>query len=110
MILFSVLMLTAQVAAPPAAPAMPVQATAPAAAPAKVKEKKICKTDPESDPGSHMVKTTCHTQAEWNHVVTEDDSALTADASGRVRRNGVPVAPGDPAWVVPPEVRAHAVC
>ena len=51
-----------------------------------------------------------NTWGEWNHVVTEGESALTADASGRVWRDGVPVAPGDPAWVVPPEVRAHAVC
>ena len=62
MILFSVLMLSAQVAAAPAAPAIPVQATEPT----KAKEKKICKTDPESDPGSHMVKRICHTQSEWN--------------------------------------------
>ena len=39
----------------------------PAATPAKpAKEKKICKTDPESDPGSHMVKRICHTETEWN--------------------------------------------
>jgi len=62
-VLFSVLMLASEPAA--AAPvAVAPSATAPAAAPKK--EKKICKTDPESDPGSHMVKTTCHTQAEWN--------------------------------------------
>ena len=47
----------------------PSVAPAPAAtaAPAKqAKEKKICKTDPESDPGSHMVKRICHTETEWN--------------------------------------------
>lgn len=50
-----------------AAPDQPVAGTpAEAAAPAKpVKEKKICKTD-DADPGSHMVKRTCKTQAEWN--------------------------------------------
>ena len=44
-------------------------ATAPAVAeaPAKpVKDKKICKTDPNSDPGSHMVKRVCHTESEWH--------------------------------------------
>ena len=51
-----------------------------------------------------------NTRAEWNRVVAEGESALTADASGRVWRDGAPVAPGDPAWVVPPEVRANAVC
>src|SRR3954465_8533488 len=51
-----------------------------------------------------------NTRGEWNRVVSEGESTLTADASGRVRRNGVPVAPGDPAWVVPVEVRANAVC
>jgi hypothetical protein len=50
-----------------------------------------------------------NTRGEWNRVVAEGESALTADASGRVWRDGAPVAPGDPAWVVPPEVRAHAV-
>ena len=41
-------------------------APAPATEPAKpAKEKKICRTDPESDPGSHMVKRVCHTQSEW---------------------------------------------
>jgi hypothetical protein len=47
----------------------PSVAPAPAAtaAPAKqAKEKKICKTDPESDPASHMVHRICHTQEEWN--------------------------------------------
>ena len=34
-------------------------------APAKAKEKKICKTD-DADPGSHMIKRTCKTQAEWD--------------------------------------------
>jgi hypothetical protein len=50
-----------------AAPDQPVEATPTAApAPAKpIKEKKICKTD-DADPGSHMVKRTCKTQAEWD--------------------------------------------
>ena len=48
-----------QPAPPPAAATVPAP-TKPA------KEKKICKTDPESDPGSHMVKRICHTQTEWN--------------------------------------------
>jgi len=51
-----------------------------------------------------------NTRSEWNRVVTEGESALTADASGRVLRNGALIAPGDPAWIVPPEVRANAVC
>jgi len=56
----------------PAAPA----ATAPA--PAKpVKEKKICKTDPDSDPASHMVKRTCKTAAEW-----QDQGVLGSSRSG----------------------------
>ena len=45
-------------------PAPVPSAAAPAAA-KPAKEKKICKTDPESDPGSHMVKRICHTQSEW---------------------------------------------
>ena len=64
MILFSVLMLAAQATAAPPATA---ETTVPAAAPAKVKEKQVCKVDPESDPGSHMVKRICHTQSEWNN-------------------------------------------
>jgi hypothetical protein len=54
-----------------AAPDQPAQAT-PTAAPAlakPVKEKQICKTDPEADPGSHMVKRVCHTESEWNKGV-----------------------------------------
>ena len=50
-----------------AAPDQPAAAT-PAAAPAPAKpakEKKICKTD-DADPGSHMIKRTCKTQAEWS--------------------------------------------
>ena len=54
-----------------AAPDQSTQA-APTAAPeaAKpVKEKLVCKTDPEADPGSHMVKRVCHTQSDWNKGV-----------------------------------------
>jgi len=37
-----------------------------APAPAKpAKDKKICKTDPNSDPAAHMVKRTCKTAVEW---------------------------------------------
>ncbi len=44
----------------------PVAAATTAPEPAKpVKEKKICKTE-DADPGSHMIKRTCKTQAEWN--------------------------------------------
>ena len=43
-------------------------APAEASAPAKpVKEKKICKADPEADSGSHMVRRICHTQSEWDN-------------------------------------------
>ena len=55
-----------------AAPDQPAQATPTAASPAPakpVKEKQICKTDPEADPGSHMVKRVCHTESEWNKGV-----------------------------------------
>jgi hypothetical protein len=45
-------------------------------APAKAKEKKICKTD-DADPGSHMIKRTCKTQAEW-----DQQSVLGSDRSG----------------------------
>ena len=44
--------------------------TAPAtdsATPKPVKEKKICKADPEADSGSHMVRRICHTQSEWDN-------------------------------------------
>lgn len=59
----------------------PDQAAIPApvttAVPAKpTKEKKICKTE-DSDPGSHMVKRICKTEAEWLHQqgVLESDRA-----------------------------------
>jgi hypothetical protein len=45
---------------------------------------------------------------EWHELAPEEEVELMADAGGRVRRRGEPVAPGDPAWVVPEEVRAGA--
>jgi hypothetical protein len=47
--------------------------------------------------------------AEWEAVACEHEVALTADASGRVRRRGAP-ARDDLAWVIPDEVRARALC
>ena len=56
-----------------AAPDQPTEA-APTAVPAPAaakpaKEKQVCKTDPNADPGSHMVKRICHTQSEWDKGV-----------------------------------------
>jgi len=50
-----------------------------------------------------------NSQAEWDDVAEEHQVELTADADGRVRRRGRPVAPGGRAWVVPAAVRAHAL-
>jgi hypothetical protein len=55
-------LLSSAAAAPDQAVAMPTTAPAPAK---PVKEKKICKTE-DSDPGSHMVRRICKTQAEWD--------------------------------------------
>lgn len=68
---------TAQEQAPPAAPT----ATAPASA-KPAKEKKICKTDPESDPGSHMVKRTCKTASEWQQQGVLESSRSGFSISG----------------------------
>jgi hypothetical protein len=46
---------------------------------------------------------------EWDDLTPEEGVELTADAEGRVRRRGEPVAPGDPAWGVPGEVCAGAL-
>jgi hypothetical protein len=46
---------------------------------------------------------------EWDDLAPEEGVELTADAEGRVRRRGEPVAPGDPAWMVPGEVCAGAL-
>jgi hypothetical protein len=46
---------------------------------------------------------------EWRDVATEDQVELTADGDGRVRRRGVPVAVGGPAWVLPMTVRERAL-
>lgn len=57
--------LLASASATPAQPAVDVPTAAPA--PVKpAKEKKICKADPEADPGSHMIKRICRTQREWD--------------------------------------------
>ena len=55
-------LLSSAAAAPDQAVAMPTTAPAPAK---PVKEKQICKPDPEADPASHMVRRICHTQQEW---------------------------------------------
>ena len=62
-IIVAFLLASAAAAPDQAAVATPTAAPAPAA---PAKEKKICKTDPEADPGSHMVKRVCHTQSEWD--------------------------------------------
>ena len=57
--------LLASASATPGQSSVDVSAVAPA--PVKpAKEKKICKADPEADPGSHMIKRTCRTQREWD--------------------------------------------
>jgi hypothetical protein len=61
-IIVALLLASASATPDPSAAATPTAAPAPAK---PAKEKKICKVDPESDPGSHMVKRICHTQEEW---------------------------------------------
>lgn len=61
-IIVAFLLSSAAVASDQPAAAAPTEAPAPAKA---AKEKRICKTE-DADPGSHMIKRTCKTQAEWN--------------------------------------------
>lgn len=65
--------------------------TVPAAteAPAKpVKEKKICKADPDGDPASHMIKRTCKTAAEWQQQGVLGSSRSGFSISGDKMQDG----------------------
>jgi hypothetical protein len=46
---------------------------------------------------------------EWDDEAAEATVELVATADGRVLRRGEPVAPGDPAWVLPVAVRQDAL-
>jgi hypothetical protein len=48
-------------------------------------------------------------QVEWDDVALEEEVELTADADGKVRRRGRPIASGGSAWIVPARVRARAI-
>lgn len=65
--------------------------TVPAAteAPAKpVKEKRICKVDPDADPASHMVKRTCKTATEWQQAGVLGSSRSGFSISGDKMQDG----------------------
>ena len=42
----------------------------------------ICKTDPEADPASHMVKRICHKQSEWQQQGVLGSSRAGMSISG----------------------------
>jgi hypothetical protein len=68
------------------APAVPAAATE---APAKpVKEKKICKVDPDADPASHMIKRTCKTATEWQQQGVLGSSRSGFSISGDKMQDG----------------------
>ena len=77
-------LLAASAAPDQAAVAAPVAAPAPAK---PAKEKRICKTD-DSDPGSHMVKRTCKTEAEWQQQGVLGSSRSGFSVSGDKMEQG----------------------
>jgi hypothetical protein len=77
------LLVSANAAADPQPTAAP-QVASPVEPAKKAKEKKICRTDENSDPGSHMIKRVCKTAEEWNqqpnYGISRSGFSISGDA------------------------------
>lgn len=83
-IIVAFLLSSAAVASDQPAAATPTEAPAPIK---PAKEKRICKTE-DADPGSHMIKRTCKTQAEWNQQGVLGSSRSGFSVSGDRMQDG----------------------